>query len=233
MDIVQSDALDWIRIRKLLWIGLCASCVALVADILLGYGEVDSSLSGIEQVLSVYSVLPDWRIFWSAFLGLLAIPIEGLCYFAIYRMLIAYSKRLAHHFRSGIIGYLIFGACGVHVPCLAGVFFYKYMLMNNQHDALSLSIRFGMYFLLPAMILFEIFFFWMCITQIIAFSKGKTPYPKWCAIFNILVGMLVARIPELIITSSFTHAISAGWISVGNIWMFLGLILMMNKRNQE
>ena len=79
------------------------------------------------------------------------------------------SPKYAHMFRSGIIGYLIFGGCGVHVPCLSTVFFYKYMEKYAPDDALELSVRFGKFFLLPATILFLIFFAVMSAAQILAF----------------------------------------------------------------
>ena len=229
----NNKILDWPRIRKLFIIGLFAACIALIADILLGWGMADKNLSGIEGMLSQYINLSDSRIFWSSLLGLIGISIEGLCYFGIYRLIVPYSEKYAHHYRAGILGYLMFAACGVHVPCLSSVFFYKYMSMSNPNMALELSIRYGSYFLLPGIILLEIFFIVLCVFQIIAFIKEKTPYPSWCWIFNIPIGMIIAVIPRLIIETPFTNAISAGWISVGNIWMFMGLLVTMNKARKD
>ena len=73
---------------------------------------------------------------------------------------------------------LLFAACGVHVPCLSSVYFYKHMMLENPESAYALTVKFGMYFLLPAMILFLVFFFVMSVAQSIAFAKGLTPYPK-------------------------------------------------------
>lgn len=66
-----------------------------------------------------------------------------------------------------------------------------------------------------------------------SFVKEKTPYPRWCWIFIILIGMVIAIVPRLIIETPLTNAISAGWTSIGNIWMFLGLLLTMNKARKE
>lgn len=74
---------------------------------------------------------------------------EGVCYFGIYRLMTGKSPKHAYVYRSGIIGYLIFGACGVHVPCLALAFFYKYMYMAYQETALDAAMRFRAYFLVP------------------------------------------------------------------------------------
>ena len=47
-------------------------------DMLLGWGVHDASKSGMEGFLSMYLHLPDSTIFWSAFLGLIGIPLETL-----------------------------------------------------------------------------------------------------------------------------------------------------------
>lgn len=231
-DIGIESKLDWPRIRKLLLIGLIASCIVFVGDMLLGYGAGDGKLSGLEGMLSRFIRLSDTRIFGSAILGFIGIPLEGLCYFGIYRLMAEKSPKHAHAYRSGIIGYLIFGACGVHVPCLASVYFYKYMLAVSPDTALEASIRFGAYFLLPGMIFFFLFFLVLCIAQITAFAKGLTPYPRWCWIFSLPVGMAFALPLNFMESSALANGLSAAWISIGNIWMFGGLLFMMGKTRE-
>lgn len=131
--------LDWKRIRKLFIIGLVAGIMVFIGDWLLGYGVADETLTGNERMLSAYLGLSDTRIFWSAFLGLIGIPLEGLCYFGIYRLMAERAPRLAHSFRSGVFGYLIFGACGVHVPCLAAVYVYNHLMEVSPEKAFELS----------------------------------------------------------------------------------------------
>ena len=191
-DIGIDSNLDWKRIAKLLRIGLFAGIIVLIGDMLLGWGVCDESLNGMEKELSLYLTLSDSRIFWSSFLGMIGIPLEGLCYFGIYRLMAEKSQKHAHAYRSGVLGYLIFGAFGVHVPCLSAVFFLKYIYEVNPENAYNLTIRYGSYFLLPGTILFLIFFIVLCVAQISAFVKEKTPYPKWCWLFSLPVGMLIA-----------------------------------------
>lgn len=224
------NELDWTRIEKLLKIGLLAGVMVLIGDMLLGWGMRDPELTGLKGKLSAYLSHSDTRIFWSSILGFIGIPLEGLCYFAIYRMIAPYSQRYAHRYRSGIFGYLIFGGCGVHVPCLACVFFYKAMMKASPDTALNAAIRFGEYFLLPGMILFLIFFAVLSVSQIAAFAKGCTPYPKWCWVFSLPVGMAAAYALKLFGNHALTNALTAGWISIGNIWMFGGLLLVREKR---
>ena len=221
--------LDWKRISHLFKIGIIAGIMVLIGDMLLGWGVHDENIGGLEGMLYAYLNLSDARIFWSSILGFIGIPVEGLCYFGIYRLIAPKSEKLAHLYRSGIFGYLIFGGCGVHVPCLACVFFYKYMNAASPQTALEASVKFGVFFLLPGMILLSNFNIIHSAAQIAAFAKGLTPYPKWCWIFSLPVGMAATSLLHLFGNIAIINAITAGWISVANIWMFCGLLIMSKK----
>ena len=232
-DIGIDSKLDWKRISKLFKIGLVAGIIVLIGDMLLGWGVADERLSGIERELSPYLMLSDTRIFSSAFLGLIGIPLEGLSCFGIYRLMAGKSLKHAHAYRSGIIGCLIFGACGVHVLCLSSVFFYKYIYAVNPENALELAMKYGSHFLITGMIFYMILFLVLCYTQISAFVKGMTPYPKWCWIFSLPVGMLLAMLFKVFGNHAWVNAITAGWVNVGYIWMFGGLLATMRLTKKE
>ncbi len=232
-DIGIDNTLDWKRIRKLLLIGLLAGCIVMVGDMLLGWGVHDPEKTGLEGFLSSYLTLSDSRIFWSAFLGLIGIPLEGLCYFAIYRLIAFRSMHYAHLYRTGIFGYMIFGACGVHVPCLACVFVYRYLAKISPENALDLSYRFGLYFLLPATTLFVIAWAIHSYAQIAAFAKGLTPYPRWCWIFCMPVGQALTMLLKFAPDTALRNALTAGWLSIANIWTMGGLLLTMKYARRE
>jgi hypothetical protein len=218
---------DWSGIRKMFLIGLLGGCMTAVGDWLLGYGVYNESLTGLEKKLSQYLVLSDSKIFWSAFLGLIGISLGGLCYFGIYRIMALKSRKHALVFRNGVFGYMLFAACGVHVPCLSSVFFYKHMMLKDPDAAFDLTVRFGLYFLLPALIMFLVFFIIMSGAQISAFAKGLTPYPKWSWIFSMPVGMAATMLLKFTGNHAVSNGLTAAWISVGNIWMFGGLLVTM------
>lgn len=73
------------------------------------------------------------------------------------------------------------------------------------------------------------FFFVLCGVQISAFVKGMTPYPRWCWIFSLPIGMLLAMFFKVFGNQAWANALTAGWISIGNIWMFAGLLGTMKK----
>ncbi|MCM1253671.1 MAG: hypothetical protein NC321_12685 [Clostridium sp.] len=224
-----SSELDMPRIRHLMKIGLVAAIMVLTGDMLLGYGAADAEVSGIPITFARYLTVSDGRIFWSAVLGMIGIPLECLCYFAIYRLIAYKSEKYAHTYRTGIFGCLIFGGCGVHVPCCAVVYFLKKMYEYSPDTAFEMTTKFLAYFLAPATVLFLIFFFVLNVTQIRTFAKGVTPLPKWTWIFSVLFGLLAAvvlKIPNL----PLLNALATGWISLGNLWMFGGLLLVTKKK---
>lgn len=222
-DIGISNSLDIPRIKKLLKIGLFASLLHFAGDMILGWGTEDETLTGIFRMLSAYISTSDGGIFASALLGLFGMVLEGLAFFGIYRMTAPYSQKYAHSLRTGILGYLMFGACGFHVPTCALVYLTKHGISEE------LIMRFAAYFVLPGFVLFWIFFLILNVAQIKAFAKGMTPCPKWGWIFSLPVGMLIAMLPSVLGNLPLVNALSCAWIAFGNVWMFGGLLVLMKK----
>lgn len=222
-DIGISNSLDVPRIKKLLTIGLFASLLHFAGDMILGWGTEDETLTGIFRMLSAYISTPDGGIFASALLGLFGMVLEGLAFFGMYRMTAPYSQKYAHSLRTGILGYLMFGVCGFHVPTCALVYLTKHGISEE------LIMRFAAYFVLPGFVMFWIFFLILNVTQIKAFAKGMTPCPKLGWIFSLPVGMLIAMLPSVLGNLPLVNALSCAWIAFGNVWMFGGLLVLMKK----
>ena len=226
-DIGISRQLDWPRITHLFRVGLFGAILTLVGDMLLGWGVEDETLAGISRMLSAYTDLSDGGIFAAAMLGLFGITIEGLCYFGIYRLMAERAPAYAHRYRAGIFGYVIFGGCGFHVPVCAMVFLTKYGLAE------ALVLKYAAYFVLPAFALFWVFFAVLEVTQIQVFAKGLTPYPKWCWVFSLPVGMAAAMLLNVFGNQPWVNAITCAWISVGNLWMFGGLLALVKRTKTD
>ena len=226
-------SLDWKRIRKLLLIGLFAAGLATLGDMLLGWGVQDETVTGIARMFSAYTAASEKRLLAVALLGLFGMSLEGLCLFGIYRLMAEKSPRYAHSYRSGIIGYLIFGPCGFHVPVCAAIFTYKKMQELGLEAASEVIKQYVGYFILPAFILFWIFFIVLEGTHILAFLKEKTPYPKWCWIFCMPVGMIIAKLFLVFGNHAWVNAIDCAWIHIGCLWMYGGLLVMMRKQIKD
>lgn len=212
------------RIAHLFKIGIVAAFMVLIGDMLLGWGTVDESMSGMDQYFSRYLEVSNARVVWSAILGLIGIPLESLCYFGVYRCIAVKSEKYAHRYRSGILGMLAFGGF-VHVVCCAVIYHFKSLYAIDPSSATDGAVKFALYFLVPVTGIFFIFFLLAAVTQFMAFAKGLTPYPKWCAVFSIISGVVVVIVMKLIGNYSFANALSTGWISIGSIWTFGGLLI--------
>ena len=225
----EINNIDWSRVTHLLKIGILAAVMVLTGDMLLGWGISDPSVTEIPAMFTRYLAVPDGRIFASAILGLIGIPVECLCWFAVYRMIQPYSAKEAHRYRAGIIGCLIFGGCGVHVPCCMAVYLLKHVYAENLSTVSQEMLRWLGWFLLPATIIFVVFFLLAAIVQIRAFSKGHTPLPKWCWVFSVLFGILWIILMRLSGDHALSNALATGWISIGNLWMMGGLLVEIKK----
>ncbi len=220
---------DQKRITGLFLTGIIAGIIALIADMLLGWGTYDPALSGIARKLSIYEGISDNRIFGSALLGLIGITFEEIGCFALYRRIAPKSPKVARVYGIGTLGYMIFAGSAVHVPCLATVYVNRYMLQTDPEMALAQTIKFGEFFLLPGIIIFLAFFILQSTAHIYAFLKGLTPYPKWCFIFCVPVGMILSVLIGKTGNYNITNAIRAAWISIGNLFMFFGLFAMEKR----
>ena len=74
-----------------------------------------------------------------------------------------------------------------------------------------------------------IFFLLLAVTQITAFAKGHTPYPRWCWIFSPLVGGLAAQALGFLGNLPALNAIACAWLAIGCLWMFGGLLCLCGK----
>ena len=232
-DIGIDNTLDWNRIMHLLKIGILAALMVLAGDMLLGWGVSDPAVTELPAMFTRYLSVSDSRIFASALLGLIGIPIESLCWFAIYRMIRPFSSKDAHAYRTGIIGCLAFGGCGVHVPCCVAVYLVKHFYADNPATVSQEALRWIGWFLMPATVIFVVFFLLTAIVQIKAFLAGHTPLPRWCWIFSILFGLLWAVVMKLIGDYGITNALATAWISVGNLWTMGGLLWMTKHVQKE
>ncbi len=222
-DIGISRQLDRPRIRKLLSIGLFASLLHLAGDILLGSGVQDETREGLARMLSAYAGASDGRIFAAALLGLFGTALELLALFGVYRLMAGASPAHAHRYRSGILGCMLFYSCGFHVPMCAMAFLTKHGLTDE------LLFQFARYFFVVPMALFFGFFLVLCIAQLGAFSRGFTPYPRWCRVFSPLFAVVPALLGLVLGNCPAGNALFCAWLAIGFVWTFGGLLLCMKK----
>ena len=227
-DIGIDSELDWDRITHLFKLGIIAALMVLAGDMILGWGVTDETLTGMDAYFSRYTTVSDTRVFASAILGLIGIPLECLSYFGVYRLMAKKAPGYAHTYRSGLIGMLSFGAF-THVMCCATIYYLNTVKSIDSSLATTQAIQFAKLFLLPVSGIFLVFFLVAAITQIVAFAKELTPYPKWCWVFSMLSGIVVIVIMRFAGNHPLAYAVSTAWISIGALWTFGGLLVMSRK----
>ena len=227
-DIGIDSELDWDRITHLFKLGIIAALMVLAGDMILGWGVTDETLTGMDAYFSRYATVSDTRVFASAILGLIGITIECLSYFGVYRLMAKKAPGYAHTYRSGLIGMLAFGAF-THVMCCATIYHLNTVNSIDSSLAVAKTMQFAKLFLLPVSGVFFVFFLIAAITQIAAFARGLTPYPKWCWVFSMLSGIVIIVIMRFAGNHPLAYAISTAWISIGALWTFGGLLAMSSK----
>lgn len=226
-----SRNLDRPRIRKLLSIGLFASVLTGIGDFLLGFAETEES-AGTSLAASILATAPnlgDGQLIAGGLLGFFGIFLEGLCYFAVYRLMADAAPGYAHLYRAGIFGYIWLAPVGCHMNVGVLNLAYKYLLQGGADPAEKAAGRLFYGFCVPVYSLLILFWLPMMIVQFMAFSKGLTPYPKKARWFCVPIGMIPALILALLIGpgTALGAGIGTMFLSFGNAFMFGGLLLTM------
>ncbi len=221
--------LDRARIRKLLSIGLFASVLTGIGDFLLGYAESGEAVGIAANVMASAPGLADWQLIAGGLLGFFGIFLEGLCYFAVYRLMADAAPGYAHLCRAGIFGYIWLAPVGCHMNVGVLNMAYKYLLQADGSLAERAADRLFWGFCQPVYGLLILFWLPMMAVQFLAFSRGLTPYPRKARWFCVPIGALPALIIALILGPGTAPGSAVGtmFLSFGNAFMFGGLLLTM------
>ena len=88
---------------------------------------------------------------------------------------------------------------------------------------------FLLYFMLPAAAVFGVFFIGASTVQFIAFAKGRTLFPKWYCVFNLLIGKAVFNSVRRLGNTALINGIGTSNMSLGAIVLFTALLLGWKK----
>lgn len=220
--------------RRGLLIGLFAAVLTLIGDLLLGAVSLNGAEASRYRLLEYALRIPESRILAGGLLGVVGIAAECIGFYQVYLLIRRKSPRLSTLFRAGMLCYLAWGCCGVHLNCSVLMFLFKRISALNEEAALVIASDFQYHFLLPVYLLFMLGFMLMNLSQFIAFFQRKTPYPRYAAFFNIFIGILCSSLFVLLPGSSaFENGMLTSEISIGNLWMFLMLLLFCPKGSEE
>jgi len=98
------------------------------------------------------------------------------------------------------------------------------------HD---IALSYLLYFLLPAAAVFGVFFIDASTVQFIAFIMGRTPFPKWYCVFNLLIGKAVFNSVRQFGNTALINGIATSNMSLSAIVMFTALLIGWKKYVSE
>lgn len=126
--------------------------------------------------------------------------------------------------------YLATAGGAVHLPC--GVFMWLYHSVADaagQAVGYRIALQYLLYFMLPVTIVFFVFFVGSSAVQFFAVIRGDTPFPKWYALFNLLILSVLFNAVRSIGSNAVINGIGTSNKSLSAIVMFLALFAGFGK----
>ena len=215
-------------------IGLFGAALTMIGDLLIGAAKFPDGANMIEGYFAIALAMPAWRPILGGLIGFLGICLEFPGLMTIWPLIREKMPRGGSFYKLSMYVYLAVGGGAVHLPC--GVFMWIYKAVAETaspeigHD---IAMRYLLYFLLPAAAVFGVFFMCANAVQFIAFVKGRTPFPKWYCVFNLLIGKAVFNSVRQLGNTAFINGIATSNMSLGAIVMFTALLLGWKKYVRE
>lgn len=216
--------------QKALKIGILGAVFTLIGDLLIGAMKFPEGADMIQGYLATALAMPTWRPIAGGLIGFLGICMEFFGLITVYPLIKEKMPKGAEFYKLSIYAYLAMGGGAVHLPC--GVFMWLYKAVTEaagQTVGYDIALKYVLYFLLPVSAVFMIFFFGANMIQFIAFLTGKTPFPKWYCIFNLLLGKFVFNAVRQFGNTALINGIGTSNMSLGAIVMFTALLIGWNR----
>ena len=217
--------LDRAGIRKLLTIGLFGAMLTLIGDCLIGAAKFPDGADMMEGYFAIALAMPAWRPILGGLIGFVGICLEFPGLMTIHPLIRETMPRGGRFYRLAMYVYLAVGGGAVHLPC--GTFMWIYKAVTEaagREIGHGIALKYLLYFLLPATAVFSVFFIGACAVQFIAFVKGRTPFPKWYCVFNLLIGKMVFNSVRRLGNTALINGIGTSNMSLGAIIMFTALL---------
>lgn len=213
---------------RYLIIGLIAAAVTVLGgELPLGWYVRPEVGDMLQSQFAGYGSVSMPHIASGIFFGGIGIALQGFGYEGISRLLYRdtdckRTARLTH------IGALFCGMFGplVHILCAAGMYFCK----SGSTDEL---LRFMLYFVMPITVVFMPVYMAMMIALFIAVIRGKTGLPRWSAVLNPAVVMMLVNIAASFLGNSHAaNALQMANMGVGSLVFFLYWLVKLRAQRQ-
>ena len=214
------------KAERYLKIGLFGALLTLIGDLLIGAAKFPEGASMIEGYFAIALAMPTWRPILGGLIGFAGICLEYCGLLTIYPLIRERMPRGGRFYKLAMYVYLAIGGGAVHLPCGAFMWIYKSVAgAAGEAVGRDIALKYLLYFLLPVAVVFAVFFTGANIVQFIAFAKGRTPFPKWYCVFNLLLGKAVFNAARQLGNTALINGIGTSNMSLGAIVMFAALLL--------
>lgn len=211
-------------------LGLFGAMLTLIGDCLMGAVKFPDGADLIEGYFAVAQVMPAWRPILGGLIGFVGICLEFPGLMTICPLIREKMPRGGSFYQLAMYVYLAVGGGAVHLPCGAFMWIYKAVAeAAGREIGYAVARSYLLYFLLPAAAVFGVFFIGASAVQFIAFAKGRTPFPKWYCVFNLLIGKAVFNALRQLGNTALINGIGTSNLSLGAIVMFAALLLGWKK----
>ncbi len=218
------------KAERYLKIGLFGAVLTLVGDLLIGAAKFPDGADMVEGYFAIALTMPAWRPILGGLIGFVGICLEFPGLMTICPLIREKMPRGGRFYKLSMYVYLAVGGGAVHLPCGAFMWIYKAAAeAAGQEIARSIALRYLLCFLLPAAAVFSVFFIGANAVQFIAFVKGRTPFPKWYCVFNLLLGKAVFNSVRQLGNTALINGIGTSNMSLGAIVLFTALLLGWKK----
>ena len=207
-------------------IGLFGALLTLIGDLLIGAARFPDGANVIDGYFAIALAMPAWRPILGGLIGVVGICLEYCGLMTIWPLIREKMPRGGRFYRLSMYVYLAVAGGAVHLPCGAFMWIYKSVAgAAGQAVGHDIALKYLLYFLLPAAAVFAVFFIGAGIVQFVAFFKGRTPFPKWYCVFNLLLGKAVFNGVRRLGNTALINGIGTSNMSLGAIVMFTALLL--------
>ena len=219
-----------IRAEKDLKIALFGAVLTLIGDLLIGAAKFPDGANMIEGYYAIALAMPAWRPILGGLIGFAGICLEFPGLMTICPLIREKMPRSGRFYKLSMYIYLSVAGGAVHLPCGAFMWIYKAVAeAAGQEIGRDIALKYVLYFLLPAAAVFGVFFIGANVVQFVAFIKGRTPFPKWYCVFNLLIGKAVFNSVRRLGNTALINGIGTSNMSLGAIVMFTALLLGWKK----
>lgn len=218
------------KARKFLLIGLFGAFLTLIGDFLMGYIKFPKGAGMVEGYFAAALMLPAWRPIVGGMIGFLGVSLEFPGLMTLYPLLKRKMPKGAAFYKLSMYVYLAMAGGAVHLPC--GVFMWLYRSVTDaagQEAGYHIALQYVLYFILPVTIVFFVFFVGSSIVQFLAIVRGCTPFPRWYALFNLLIVSVFFNAFRRIGNYAIVNGIGTANKSLGAILLFIALFIGFGK----